>query len=111
MSNEDFWRTVRSRERSSIKTGRTGVINIALLFGTAAIALTLVLTPMLSERTERRSLAFQPDQFDMITTGSIPRAEPGHPYSGKRYTIRRSVLQETPGSVCIVEGYNVEKGC
>lgn len=100
MVNEDFWRAARSRERSSVKTGRTGVLNIALLFGTAAIALSLVVTPMLADKTEKKTLAFQPDEYDMMSTGSIPKAD-----GGKRYTIRRSVLQETPGSVCIIDGF------
>ncbi|ATN36177.1 hypothetical protein G6N76_17955 [Rhizobium daejeonense] len=105
MVNEDFWKTVRSRERSSQKSGKTGVLNIALLFGTAVIALSLVLTPMLAGKTERKSLAFQPDEYDMLSTGSINRSD-----NGKRYTIRRSVLQKTPGSVCIVDGYGAD-GC
>ncbi|MDH4438766.1 MAG: hypothetical protein QE284_00040 [Rhizobium sp.] len=106
MVNEDFWKAARSRERSSIKSGRIGVLNIALLFGTAAIALSLVLTPMLAAKTDRKTLAFQPDDYDMITTGSIPKAD-----TGKRYTIRRSVLQETPGSVCIIDGYGSGQAC
>lgn len=97
MANEDFWKTVRSRERSSHLSGKTGVLNIALLFGMAAIALSLVVTPMLADRTDKRSLAYKPDQVDMMSTGSIGRSD-----GNKRYTIRRSVLQETPGSVCIV---------
>lgn len=106
MANEDFWKTVRSRERSSSRAKKTGVLNIALLFGTAAVALSLVLTPMLADTSGKKSLAFTPDEFDMITTGSI-----GRPENGKRYTIRRSVLQETPGSVCIVDRYGTGEGC
>ncbi|MHA7971514.1 hypothetical protein [Rhizobium terricola] len=106
MANEDFWKAVRSRERSSQRSGKTGVLNLALLFGTAAVALSLVVTPMLAGKTEKKSLAFEPDQYDMMSTGSIPKAE-----GGKRYTIRRSVLQETPGSVCIVDGFGTGQGC
>jgi hypothetical protein len=47
-----------------------------------------------------------PTEFDNITTGSIPKTE-----NGKRYTIRRSVLQESPGSVCVVQGYGSGAGC
>lgn len=67
-------------------------------FGTAVIALALVLTPVLSAKTGQAHIA-TPDDFDMISTGSIP-AESGT----KRYTVRRSVLQEMPGAVCIVNG-------
>jgi hypothetical protein len=50
-------------------------------------------------------LASAPD-LDNITTGSIPQTE-----NGKRYTIRRSVLQQEPGSVCIIQGYGADSGC
>ncbi len=106
MADEDFWKTVGSGERSSQKARKTGVLNIALLFGTAAIALSLILTPMLAGNSERRSLAFTPDDYDNITTGSIGKTGPG-----RRYTIRRSVLQETPGSVCIIDRYGTGDGC
>jgi len=58
MANEDFWKAVRSRERSSHLSGKTGVLNLALLFGMAAIALSLVVTPMLDDRTDKKALAF-----------------------------------------------------
>ncbi|MGV8939092.1 MAG: hypothetical protein ACOH2J_18380 [Allorhizobium sp.] len=105
MADEDFWKTVQVDDRASNKSGRTGVLNIALLFGTAVVALTLILTPMLAG-TDRKRLASAPRDIDMITTGSISTSE-----GGKRYTIRRSVLQETPGSVCIVDGFSPGNGC
>ena len=70
------------------------------------IALALVLTPVLSTRTDKRMMANVPDDFDMISTGSIPTE--GGP---KRYTVRRSVLQEMPGAVCIIDGNGSGKGC
>lgn len=106
MVNEEFQKAAQPRERTVLRVGRVGVLNIALLFATAAIAFSLVLTPMLSERIDRKTLAFQPDDIDMISTGSIPKVD-----SGKRYTVRRSVLQETPGSVCIVNGYGPGQSC
>lgn len=106
MADEDFWEAVRTSERVSTKSRRTGVLNIALLFGTAAIAFSLILTPMLSGTTDKRRLAYTPDPFDNITTGSI-----GDGSATKRYTIRRSILQETPGSVCIIDGDATGDGC
>lgn len=97
---EEFWKTVRAQRRGTIRSGKTGVLNLALLFGTAAIALSLIVTPMLANRSDSRRLAHVQEDFDMITTGSIKPAEKGP----RHYTIRRSVLQETPGSVCIVQG-------
>ncbi|MDP9812786.1 hypothetical protein J2W42_005656 [Rhizobium tibeticum] len=104
--DDDFWKAVREKEQASTASSRTGVLNIALLFGTAVVALTLILTPMLADKSKSSVFASAPSEFDTITTGSIPKTE-----SGKRYTIRRSVLQETPGSVCVVQGYGSGVGC
>lgn len=102
MADEEFWNDVRFRvrRRASYASYKTGALNLALLFGTAAVALTLILTPILASKQDNRSLALIPDEFDTITTGSVPRKD-----TGRAYSIRRSVLQEVPGSVCIVEGY------
>jgi hypothetical protein len=106
MRDEEFWKAVQEKELTPAGTTRTGVLNLALLFGTAAIALALVLTPVLSSKTGTRVMANVPDDFDMISTGSIPSEKPG-----KRYTVRRSVLQEMPGAVCIVNGTPERNGC
>ena len=105
MRDEDFWETVQEKDLGSGGTTRTGALNLALLFGTAVIALALIMTPLLSSGTDRRIMANMPDEFDMISTGSIPTGQ------GKRYTVRRSVLQEMPGSVCIVDGSGRDNGC
>jgi hypothetical protein len=105
--DDEFWKTVRHRQRATYRSGKTGALNIALLFGTAVIALSLILTPMLAERWDNRRLAHVQQDFDFLTTGSIPPADRGI----KNYTIRRSVLQETPGSVCIVQGYGADGDC
>ncbi|MBB4955726.1 hypothetical protein H4S14_003719 [Agrobacterium vitis] len=99
MTNKDFGKDVRQSRRAASRSGRIGAINVALLFAVAAVAVSLVLTPMLSESTGTTQLASQPEPLDSMSTGSIPST---HDDAGKRYTIRRSILQETPGSVCIV---------
>lgn len=79
---------------------------MALLFGTAVIALSLIITPFLSgSNKERMSASSGP--FDTLTTGSIPDSDK----NPKRYTIRRSVLQETPGAVCIIDINGNSNGC
>ncbi|MGA1802090.1 hypothetical protein [Rhizobium sp. HT1-10] len=103
--DDDFWKAVREKEQVTSKSRKTGALNIALLFGTAAVALSLILTPMLSDKSKSSVLASAPE-FDDITTGSIPKGE-----NGKRYTIRRSVLQQEPGSVCVVQGYGSDSNC
>jgi hypothetical protein len=104
--DDDFWKAVREKEQASVSSRKTGALNIALLFGTAVVALTLILTPMLADKSKSSVFASVPSEVDSITTGSIPKTD-----SGKRYTIRRSVLQETPGSVCVVQGYGNGVGC
>lgn len=117
MINEDFWRAVRMKERSSNNSRRTGALNIALLFGTAAIALTLIITPMLADRSTVAHVADAPiaDPYDNIQTGSIKpigdvNARP-ETENGRRYVIRRSILQSDPGAVCIVQGYKSGDDC
>lgn len=105
--DEELWKAVRVRNRSSYRSGKTGALNIALLFGTAAIALSLIVTPMVADSGDARRLAHVQEEFDRITTGSIKPAEKG----SKQYTIRRSVLQETPGSVCIIQPYDTDARC
>lgn len=110
--DDDFWKAVREKEQASVSSRKTGALNIALLFGTAVVALTLILTPMLADKTKSSVFASVPPEYDSITTGSIPKGEAGaKSEAGKRYTIRRSVLQETPGSVCVVQGYGGGVGC
>jgi hypothetical protein len=103
--DDDFWKAVREKQASAASR-KTGALNIALLFGTAVVALTLILTPMLADKSRSSVFASAPSEFDSITTGSIPKTE-----NGKRYTIRRSILEETPGSVCVVQGYGSGVGC
>lgn len=104
---DQFWKTVRAQQRASIRSGKTGVLNIALLFGTAAIALSLIVTPMLANRQDSRRMANVQQDFDSITTGSIKPADKGV----KHYTIRKSVLQDTPGSICLVQGSGASTPC
>jgi hypothetical protein len=74
-----------------------GILRIALLFGSAAVALALIIAPIADSQT--RSYVAQdggPVGVDTMTTGSIK--------GGGRdlYTIRRSVLQSSPEAVCVI---------
>lgn len=89
------------RERS----GPIGALNVALLFGTAIIALTLIVTPLVSQ--EKDKVEASTLGYDDIKTGSIP----SHDGKVKRYTIRRSVLQSDPSEVCIIDDNGDRTGC
>lgn len=104
--NEEHWQETPEREFVADRSNRMGTLNMALLFGTAAIALTLIVTPMLAPGKADRMQASTMD-YDNITTGSVPSQDG----KTKRYTIRRSVLQENPGDVCIIEANGNRDGC
>ncbi|WP_309085577.1 hypothetical protein [Chelativorans sp.] len=70
-----------------------GVIRVTLLFGSAAIAIALILTPLLDRRT--RDVAGY--GIDPLTTGSVPQST-----GGGNFTVRRSVLQPSPDAVCVI---------
>ena len=75
--------------------GVAGSLRFALIFGAAAVALALFVVPF-AERQAQTLMAGGPVGLDTMSTGSIgPRA-------GGSYTIRRSVLQTSPQSVCII---------
>lgn len=105
--NEDFWKTVEGRRSYSEKSRKIGVLNVALLFGMVAVALSLIVTPMLAGKMPPARFAQIPDNLDMISTGSVNRVE----QPKKSYSIRRSVTQPMPGSVCIVDGYANGRDC
>lgn len=84
----------------------TGAIRIALLFGSAAVALSIILTPMAQNQVARSSIA--PDGIDRIATGATPLGQ-NAPVRTREYTVRRSVLQ-SPGGVCIINSNGVRTG-
>lgn len=94
---KDFWTTVMDREGTESQPKRFGALRAALLFGTAAVALAAILTPIMADRSSSARVAWAPDQFDNITTGSIPQ----HVIT-KSYTVRKSILQDDPGALCII---------
>lgn len=102
MSNDEFWTTVMDRNGSETQPKRLGAVRVALLFGTAAIALAAILTPIAADRTPTARVAWAPDQFDNITTGSIPAGIAQQRPKTTSYTVRRSILQENPGALCII---------
>jgi len=68
------------------------MLRATLLFGSAAVALALILTPLADRFSRDPNIGVG---LDYMATGSIER--PGN------YTIRRSVLQKDSSSVCIVQ--------
>ncbi|UCI08890.1 hypothetical protein [Mesorhizobium sp. B1-1-8] len=93
MSLERDWDSVRPT--FSATDAGMSILRITLLFGSAAVALALIATPFLDSQARsqgaRDGLA---GGLDMSNTGSI-----GH---RNTYTLRRSVLQPLPSSICVI---------
>ena len=95
MSLEREWDSIRPDRSFRAADAGMGILRITLLFGSAAVALALIAVPVLDNQTRSASSR---DTFasglDTMSTGSIgPRAT---------YTLRRSVLQPSPSSVCVI---------
>lgn len=97
MNNDEFWMTVMDRDEQKYQPNRFGAVRVALLFATAVIAIAAILTPMVADRSPSARVAWAPSQFDNITTGSIPTHS-----KTTSYTVRKSILQDNPGSLCII---------
>ena len=68
----------------------------------AAVAMALLLTPVFDRGTE--GYLASADNLDRMTTGSTPRRGP------QVYTIRKSVLQASPDSVCVIRANGMRHG-
>lgn len=92
MTPEKEWEEIRGPRKPLLGIAGMSMLRAALLFGSAAAALALILTPLAERYAQSRFVGM--DGLDYTSTGSIGN-------SASSYTIRRSVLQE-PGAVCII---------
>jgi hypothetical protein len=76
-----------------------GAIRLALIFGSIAVALGLVIAPLAEEHLTRSADA---DGLDYMATGSVG--------TDRSFTIRRSVLQSSPDAVCIIRQDGTQTG-
>lgn len=99
MTPEKEWDLIQNERAPLLGLGASGALRVVLLFGSAAVALALVLAPVADNLT--RSQVAGRDGIDFLSTGSI----------GKRsgYVIRRSVMQ-APGEVCIIRDNGLRSG-
>jgi hypothetical protein len=81
----------------------SGAIRIALLFGSAALAFTMILAPIVDRGAgnfvSKRGVS---SGLDGTATGSILKP--------RGYTVRRSVLHSAPSSVCIINENGSQSG-
>jgi len=91
MTPDRDWDAIRGRSAPLLGLAGMSMLRFALLFGSAAAALALILAPM-ADRYSKPSIAGL-DGIDYMATGSISRTN--------SYVVHRSVLQR-PGAVCII---------
>jgi len=99
MTPDKEWDDIRGRPAPLLGVAGMSMLRFALLFGSAAAALALILAPM-ADRYSKSAMAGM-DGIDYMATGSISRSN--------SYVIHRSVLQK-PGAVCIIHADGQYKG-
>lgn len=103
MNPENEWELIRKDGVSRFAETGMSAVRVALLFGSAAIALALMVMPFV-ESQSRSPITQSADALglDTISTGSIG-------YKGT-YTIRKSVLQSSPDSICLIRDNGTRTG-
>ncbi len=102
MSLDRDWDSIRPERGFRAADAGMGILRITLLFGSAAVALALITAPFLDSQTRAIGHDDLAGGLDMTSTGSI---------GGRNtYTVRRSVLQPTPSSVCIIRANGKSSG-
>ena len=94
---ENDWDVVRN-DRGGWPSGAAGVgiLRITLLFGSAAVALALIITPFIDGQSRfHAGSEREPYGLDGTATGSIGRPS-------KVYVIHKSVLQSSPDAICVI---------
>lgn len=115
MSLDRDWDSIRPDRNYSAANAGMGILRITLLFGSAAVALALIATPFLDSRMRLQSArADFAGGLDTMNTGSIGSAgsigSTGSIGHRGTYTLRRSVLQPLPSSICVIRDNGKRSG-
>lgn len=106
MADKDQYDGQTEVAEAPLNAPKSGALNVAVIFGVAAVALTLILAPFVDRKSAHLAGTVAPGAYDEIVTGSISTNS-----GPKRYIVRRSVLQDTPGAVCIINSDGSTSGC
>ena len=100
---DNDWDNIRE-DRSDVLSGTGyGALRLTLLFGSAAVAFALFLVPIMNRGSDSAfGTRFSSQNLDPMTTASVP--------GGRAYVIRRSVLQQSPQSVCVIRADGRQSG-
>ncbi len=102
----DFFKEEDKNASAFMPVAKSGLLRFVLLFGSAIIALTLVIVPILTEKANKQTAqSLFPAGVDTMATGSIQKKS-----GEKSYIERRSLLQPSPSSVCTINGNGTQQG-
>ena len=107
MSHSDDWNRPHPGSSWGIGDSGLGSLRVALLFGAGAVALALILAPIAENQAERLLYSSRSPGsagVDFMATGTTAQGGTG------TYTVRRSVLQPSPNSVCIIRENGMRTG-
>lgn len=114
MSLRNEWETPQTRSGGVFGEMGMGALRVALLFGSGAVGLALILTPLLEGQVERMAYSSYSSRLDPMATGAITRGVGAQAFgdqrTGSSYIVRRSVLQPAPSSVCVIRSNGMRTG-
>ncbi|MGB8817295.1 MAG: hypothetical protein WCC66_05160 [Rhizobiaceae bacterium] len=101
--SDDEWDLIQEDRSDGPGIASSGALRIALLFGSVAVAFALFLVPIMGRQGDLPMIGRLSSQtLDQMSTGSV---------QGRgAYVIRRSVLQNTPHSVCVIRADGRQTG-
>lgn len=75
--DDNFFKSSPAETRNTLSKTGSGILRVVLLFGSAAIALALLIVPILNDQANRvASQSVLPNGIDRTMTGSIKRDIP-----------------------------------
>lgn len=101
MLGEGDWEKWRAQSGPLLEIMQSSAIRIALLFSSVAVAIALLLAPVLDRETRVARLG---------TSLGIDRTVTGSVATQSLYTLHRSVLQSSPNAVCVIHSDGVRTG-
>lgn len=108
------WEQPQNRSGGIFGEVGMGALRVALLFGSGAVGLALILTPLLEGQVERLAYSSYSARLDPMATGAITRGAGAQVFGDQRaasaYTVRRSVLQPAATSVCVIRSNGMRTG-
>jgi hypothetical protein len=98
MEPENDWEVVRNERGWDLRDAGMGLFRATLLFGVGIAVLAMLVAPVLEQRRQE----WANGAVDPMNVGSIG--------PDNTYTIRKSVLQPSPDSICIIRADGTRHG-